>query len=141
MTDFKYRNEILLVTLIAAVFAFLWFNQFDVRVGKVNVQLQNDPELAAYPYTFRLIDIDQQGIANVSTPRSAKVSVLQFFAIVKPELAEKGSNSPKLIAAQKEISFLQEKAKQIVLAHPDIQQVHWQIDKHWYASKGVELYL
>jgi Cu/Ag efflux protein CusF len=75
----------------------------------------------------------------MSSPRSAQVSVLKFLSIVKPELRNMDSDSPEVIAAQKELAKLQSKAKKIILMQADVNQVVWRIDKSWFASYGVYL--
>jgi hypothetical protein len=73
----------------------------------------------------------------MSSPRSAKVSVFKFLSIIKPNLPRNNSNNPKVIAAQKELAYNQQKAKKIILSQSDVKQVSWKLDKNWFANYGI----
>lgn len=124
--------------LLSIVIAFIgyWIWNYDPRVSELNDLLSDDVELANYPYQFRVMEL-KDGNAIMSSPRSAQVSVLKFLSIVKPELRHKDSDSPEVIAAQKELANLQAKAKKLILKQADVNQVSWKIDKSWFAGYGI----
>ncbi|WP_069471528.1 hypothetical protein [Candidatus Marithrix sp. Canyon 246] len=131
------KYNLFLITIVVA-FIGNWIWNYNPRVGELNDLLSEDVELANYPYQFTVIEL-KDGNAIMSSPRSAQVSVLKFLSIVKPELRHKDSDSPEVIAAQKELANLQSKAKKFILMQADVNRVNWQIDKSWFASYGVYL--
>jgi hypothetical protein len=131
------KYNLFLITIVVA-FIGNWIWNYNPRVGELNDLLSEDVELANYPYQFSVIEL-KDGNAIMSSPRSAQVSVLKFLSIVKPELRNMDSDSPEVIAAQKELAKLQSKAKKIILMQADVNQVVWRIDKSWFASYGVYL--
>jgi hypothetical protein len=98
--------------------------------------LQQDTEIAAYPYQFRALEI-QGRTAVLSSPRSASQPAVRFLGIIKPGLARKSDQDPDMIAAQKELGSLQSRVRKLVLSRPDIDKVRWQLDKQWYRARGV----
>ena len=115
-----------------------WLLTLDPRLGEIDRMLQADPEIAGYPYRFRVLEI-QRTTAVVSTPRTPDVPAVRFLAIIKPSLSGKDEQSPEMIAAEKELAAVQSKVRKLILSRPDIDQVRWRIDKEWYADKGVWL--
>ena len=55
-------------------------------MSALNDLLRADPQLAAYPYRFEVLSLEN-GVAEISSPRSAQVPVVQFLRLVHPELA------------------------------------------------------
>ncbi len=108
----------------------------DFRLGEINEMLLQDPEIAAYPYQFKALEI-QDRTAVLSSPRSTTVPAIQFLGIINPRLANKSEQDPEVIAAQKELGALQGKVRELVVGRPDIDKVHWQLDKQWYADRGI----
>ena len=131
------KYNLFLITIVVA-FIGNWIWNYNPRVGDLNDLLSEDVELANYPYQFCVIEL-KDGNAVMSSPRSAQVSVLKFLSIVKPELRNKDSDSPEVIAAQKELAKLQSKAKKLILMQADVNRISWKIDKSWFASYGVYL--
>ena len=114
-----------------------FFNE-SPEVKAINQQLQADKELAQYPYHFRVITIND-GIATVTSPRSAQLSVLHAMKIIHPDYANKDPDSPEMINAQKELGRLQEKAADIIKAAPEVSSIKWQIDKAWFDGHGIDI--
>jgi len=131
------KYNLFLIT-IAVAFIGNWIWNYNPRVGELNDLLSEDVELANYPYQFTVMEL-KDGNAIMSSPRSAQVSVLKFLSIVKPELRNMDSDSPEVIAAQKELAKLQSKAKKLILIQADVNRVSWKIDKSWFSSYGVYL--
>ena len=50
-----------------------WLLTLDPRLGEIDRMLQADPEIAAYPYHFHVLEI-QKTTAVVSTPRTPAAS-------------------------------------------------------------------
>jgi len=61
------RSLIGLGVIAALVLAFV--ASCDPRVGELNELLKADPQLAAYPYSFRVLELEE-GVAVMSSPRS-----------------------------------------------------------------------
>ena len=115
-----------------------WLLTLDPRLGEIDRMLQADPEIAAYPYHFHVLEI-QKTTAVVSTPRTPAVPAVRFLAIIKPSLSGKDEQDPEVIAAEKELAKVQAKVRKLILSRPDIENVRWRIDKEWFADKGVWL--
>ncbi len=115
-----------------------WLFTLDPRLGEIDRALQSDPEIAAYPYHFRVLEI-QRTTAVVSTPRTPDVPAVRFLTIIKPSLSGKDEQDPEVIAAEKELASVQSKVYKLILSRPDIDKVRWSIDKEWYANRGVWL--
>ena len=71
MDSFAKRYLIVLTTVIVVAVAWIIFGG-DKRVDEINAVLASDVELEGYPYTFRVLRIED-GVAVVSSPRSAEV--------------------------------------------------------------------
>ena len=132
------KQPALIVFAIFIAVALLWFAKQDPALNHLNSVLKADQELMAYPYQFRAMKLDN-GIATLTTPRSAQVSVLQFFKIAFPTLDTNNPDTPQMIAAQKQLAQIQEKAAKLVKAQPGISEIEWEIDRAWYSSHGVTL--
>lgn len=130
------KQQGLIVLALFLGLALLWFVKQDPEFNNLNNILKADPELSAYPYHFRVMKLEN-GVATLSSPRSPQVSVLQFFKIAFPNLDISNPDTPKMIAAQKKLAHLQEKAGKLAKEQPGIQEVQWEIDKDWYSSHGL----
>ncbi len=130
------KQQFLIVLALFVGLALLWFLKQDPAINNMNAVLKTDAELQAYPYQFRAMKVEN-GIATLSSPRSPQVSVLQFFQIAKPALDTSNPDSPAMIAAQKELAHVQEKAGKLAKAQAGITEVQWEIDRSWYASHGL----
>lgn len=130
------KQQSLIVLAVFLGLVLLWFLRQDPALNQLNDSLRNDPELSAYPYQFRVMKLEN-GIATLSSPRSPQVSVLQFFNIAFPKLDTSNPDSPEMIAAQKALAHVQEKAGKLAKQQPGIQDITWEIDKSWYSSHGL----
>ena len=115
-----------------------WLFTLDFRLGEIDDMLQQDPEIAAYPYPFKALEI-RGTTAILSTPRSTSMPAVRFLAIIKPSLANKSEQDPAVIEAQKALAAVQSKVRKLVLQRKDIEQVRWRLDKEWYADRGIPL--
>lgn len=130
------KQQLLIIGLLLFGLLALWFWRQDPQINQLNAALRADSQLLAYPYQFRVTAVNK-GIATVTSPRSAQVSVLQFFPLAFPKLDITNPDSPSVIAAQQELARIQEKAATIIQQQPGIQAVTWEIDHDWYASHGL----
>lgn len=135
MDDFTKRYALVLAAVAVLGLAWWVFNRDNVA-GEINATLESDAELADYPYTFRVVRIDE-GVATVTSPRSARVSVMQFLRTAFPELADVPVDHPDMTAAQERLVAMQSRAAEIISDHADVRAVEWQIDEEWYSSRGV----
>lgn len=132
------RRYLYLLGAVLAVALVIWLAGRDGRVGDLNAQLADDPRLADYPYTFRVLEISN-GVATMSSPRSAQVSVMQFLHAAFPELRGRDVQHPDMVAAQERLAELQFRASSLVEAHPEVDRVRWQLDERWLTEHGVVL--
>lgn len=123
---------------ILSIAVIMWLFSLDFRLGEIDDLLQQDPEIASYPYKFRALEIRGK-TAVISSPRSTSMPAIRFLGIIKPNLANKSDQDPALISAQKELGALQSKVRKLVLSHQDIQNVQWQLDRQWYADRGLTI--
>lgn len=121
-----------------AVLAVVLLVTRDPRVGELNDLLDADPQLADYPYRFRVLELDD-GVAVMSSPRSAEVSVTRFLGAAFPRLRNLPATDPAMMAAQQELAERQGHAAALVRAQPDVSDVRWELDRRWLQSHGVEL--
>ncbi len=121
-----------------ALLAGLWAIDHDWRAGELNDILQDDPEIAAYPFPFRVISVSN-GVAVVGSPRSPSFSVLHFLAITDPHLSNLDPDDPAVIAAQKRLAHIQGKVAKRLKQEPDIERIRWQLDSQWFHEHGVNV--
>ncbi|MDP5069646.1 MAG: hypothetical protein NWQ45_01990, partial [Congregibacter sp.] len=76
----NYLIALLSVMFIAA--GWYWLSQ-DSRVSQINARLEADSELADFPFTFKVMTLEN-GVATMNSPRSAEVPVIQFLRIINP---------------------------------------------------------
>jgi hypothetical protein len=114
----------------------VWLYSLDFRLGEIEQMLQQNPQIAAYPYKFRALEINGK-TAVMSSPRSTALPAVRFLGMIKPSLANKSEQDPEVIAAQKELGSLQSKVRDIVISRIDIDSVRWRLDKQWYADRGI----
>ncbi len=126
----------IVLLLVAGGLFWLWQSQNDPRIEQLDRMLADDPEVGHYDYRFRVFAIDGD-TAIVSTPRSPQMSVLRFLEIVRPDLDVSNPDTPEVIAAQKALARIQYRAREIVLSHPEIEDLRWQLDRQWYLRHGI----
>ena len=135
MDDFA-RRYLQVLALVAVLAGGWWILARDSIAGDINAMLDQDAQLAGYPYAFRVVSVDE-GIASVSSPRSASVSVIAFLRAAFPDLAGAAVDDPEMLAAQERLVAMQSRAAELVEAHPEVDSVRWQLDETWYARRGV----
>jgi len=123
---------------IALASAGVWlYSTWTPRLWEINAQLAADPLVSAYPYHFRVTDLNQ-GTATLSTPRSFDVPAIQFLSILNPELASLAQDDPRLVAAQQRLVDAQKRAMELVAGLSDVNAVRWELDVAWLADHGIQ---
>jgi hypothetical protein len=132
------RRYLLVLLVVAAFFLVWWVASWDSRVGELNDVLQADPVLQDYPYRFEVQSLEA-GVATVSSPRSARVSVVQFLRIINTDLAQVSATDPVMMAAQDELVKVQSRVGRLLKEQESVSSVRWLLDTQWYANNGVYL--
>ena len=132
------RNYLIGLGVIAGIVLLSWVASWDPRVGEINDLLKKDPSVDAYVYPFRVIAINN-GVAEISTPRSYQVPVMKFLILVYPQLAGKAQDAPEMMAAQAELVRVQKRVAEIAKGQADIKAVRWTLDRQWYSDRGISL--
>ena len=131
------RNYLIGLGAVVAALAALWLiSSWDPAASRLNKLLAADAELAAYPYAFRVISVEN-GVATMKSPRSFEVPVARFLAVIEPRLAGKDPEHPDMVAAQARLAEHQKRAQAIVEGQPEVSSVRWVLDRDWYAARGV----
>lgn len=130
------RNYLYVLAGLVLIGFIWWLSSLDFRVREINKLLDADPELAAYPYPFRVISLEK-GVAKMSSPRSAKVSAIQSLRLMYPELQQRSAVSDEMMSAQEELARVQSNAGELVKSQEDVSSVHWVLDQRWLANQGV----
>lgn len=113
-----------------------WLSDIDFRVRELNDLLASDPALAAYPYPFRVLSLEN-GVARMTSPRSAQMSAIQSLRIMFPELQNSGAQSDEIQAAQQQLASMQSAAAKLVSGQEDVRSVQWVLDERWLGEHGV----
>jgi hypothetical protein len=138
MDRFTRIYTIGIAVVVVAALAFWIGSSWKPRVWELNAMLEADPQIADYPYRFRVVALDD-GVAAISTPRSFDLPAYCFLAIIYPNLANKADNDPEVIAAQQELIDHQKRAQGLVLAQPDVESVRWELDTQWLSARGISV--
>jgi hypothetical protein len=137
LDSFTRRYLYVLAAVLLAGFA-VWLSSLDFRASELNEMLEADAELAAYPYKFRVLSL-KQGVAQMSSPRSARMSALQGLRVMFPELKTVSVDSPQMTEAQSRLAQVQSRAAQLVMEQEDVQRVSWVLDERWLSNHGISL--
>ncbi len=137
MDSFAKRYLIVLSAIVAAVSTYILLSS-DERVEALNVMLAADTTLQDYPYQFRVLSLED-GVAVMSSPRSAEVPVMQFLRTAFPELSRTAVDDPAMMAAQDALTKVQVRAQDLVLEQADVSAVTWELDERWFNEHGVFL--
>lgn len=130
------RRYLMLLGALLVVALIAWLANRDGRVAELNGLLAADDELAAYPFQFSVREINN-GVAFVTSPRSAQVPVMQFLHTAFPALRDKDVQHPQMMVAQDRLVAVQSHAAALVQAHPEVNAVRWVLDERWFAERGV----
>jgi hypothetical protein len=135
MDDFT-RRYLYVLAAVVIVGLLWWISSIDLKVREINAVLQADPVLSAYPYEFRVLSLEN-GVAGVSSPRSAQMSAIQGLRIMFPELEGASAISEEMMAAQEELARVQSHAGKLVGEQEGVRQLSWVLDERWLSDNGV----
>lgn len=132
-------TKIYAAVLAAIVLAFAAAVLYEPpKLRDLNRVLAADPQLAAYPYPFRVLRVDG-GTAVLGSPRSAEVPVRRVLGVLEPAVAGLADEDPAYLAAQQRLADTQDHARERVLADPAINTVRWELDADWLRAQGIPL--
>ena len=131
------RNYSIVLAIVVGALLFL-FTHKNPELAEMNALLDADSELAAYPYTFRVLRIEDR-VAIMTTPRSPEFPAYRALGLLFPDLANLPQEDPRLMQGQLVMAGIQEHARDIVLKTGHVSQVEWEIDKKWLSGHGVQL--
>jgi len=133
--DRSTRNyAIFLAVLVLGLMALFLYQ--DPKVSELNQRLQGDPEIANFPFPFRVVKVHND-VATLTTPRSTLVPVVRILGILYPEVAGRAADSVEFQRAQKRLAKLQTRVRDLVLADPGIKHVSWELDRAWLSQQGI----
>jgi hypothetical protein len=135
LDTFTRRYLVILGSAIVAGLAW-WLVNTDSRVSELNAMLAADPQLAGYPFPFRVLALEG-GVADMNSPRSANVSAIQGLRAMFPELRRSSAVSPEMMAAQETLAEVQSRAADLVTRQEDVDRVRWVLDESWLAGQGI----
>jgi hypothetical protein len=136
MDRFTRNYSIVLGVIILIVIAWVLYE--DPQVSDLNDLLDQDAEIAAYPYQFQVLRV-QNDIAIMSTPRLSEFPVHRTLGILFPNLANRAQDNPDVMKAQQELARIQKRAQAIVIESGKMKGVRWELDKDWLIQHGVVL--
>jgi hypothetical protein len=131
------RNYSIVLAIVVGALLFL-FTHKNPELAEMNALLDADSELAAYPYTFRVLRIEDR-VAIMTTPRSPEFPAYRALGLLFPDLANLPQEDPRLMQGQLVMAGIQEHAREIVLGTGHVSQVEWEIDRQWLADHGVQV--
>lgn len=138
MDKFTRNYSIVLGVVVVALLAWWISSLWQPQVWEINEVLDADPELADYPYQFRVKRLDN-GVAVLSTPRNFQVPAVRFLEVIHPELAGLAQDDPKMVSAQQSLIDHQKRTQGLVLSQPGVERVDWELDVQWLADHGVQV--
>jgi hypothetical protein len=130
------KRYLALLAIIALLAGAWWLLSLDSRVSELNDVLDSDSTLAEYPYRFRVLSLEN-GVAEMSSPRSAQLSATRGLRVMFPELVNAGAVSPEMMAAQEHLASVQSRAAELITAQPDVRRVRWVLDEQWLSGHGI----
>ena len=130
------KRYIQIISSIIFLGIVYWVISLDFRASELNDLLARQPELAAYPYTFDVISL-KNGVATISSPRSANVPATLVLTVLFPELKTFDIQSDAMQDAQKNLAYIQSKVAKTVLEQEDVKRVAWQLDTRWLENHGI----
>ena len=133
----KFTRNYSIILAVTVVLVLVWVLYESPGTSRLNALLSENAEVASYPYRFRVIDL-KNGVATMSTPRSADFSAYRALAILYPELRNQAPDSPAMLDAQGEMARVQGIARKIVVGSDDVSRVIWKLDENWLRSEGVD---
>ena len=131
-----------ILVAVALVFVADWaIKRPDARARALNAVLETtaSPALKAYPYPFRVLRVQEDGMAVMGTPRNFDVPARRVIAALYPDIDVSNANNPAFVEAQQTLAARQSEARAIVEAQPGIKGVKWELDRAWLGARGIDL--
>ena len=123
MADPLTRNDSFGLRIILATLALVWMISIrDPGASKLNELLVRDVQFVAYPYQFR-VELFEDGVATMTSPRSFDVPVTRFLSVTEPRLVGKDADHPDVMAAKTALFYPQKRAREIVQRQPEVKAV------------------
>lgn len=135
MDKFTRSYSIVLAGIVAV--GLVWVFYESPGVSRLNAALEANAELEGYPYRFRALELSN-GVATLSTPRSADFPAYRALGILYPALGGEAPDSPAMLEAQQELARVQGIARQVVIADQDVSRVVWALDERWLHANGID---
>jgi hypothetical protein len=132
----RFTRNYSIVPGILLLGLLFWVFYEDPQVTTLNGLLAADDEVAAYPYRFRVLRLEN-GVAVMGTPRSAEFPAFRALALLYPGLAAREPDDPEMMQAQLEMARVQERARAIVLDAGPVTRMIWELDTDWLGASGV----
>jgi len=139
MDDFSKKYLSVLGAIVLLAFGW-WLVNRDTRVAELNAMLESDSMLASYVYPFRVLSLEN-GVAEVSSPRSAQIPAMRYLRTINPRLANVPVDHPDMEAAQGELIKHQRRAQELITDAPEVNSIRWTLDTEWYRERGITLRL
>jgi hypothetical protein len=131
----KIYAYILAGLMLALTFVVLYQ---PAKVRDLNAMLDSDPQLADYPYPFRVLRFES-GTAEISSPRSSRMPVQHMIGAMYPKLGNRPVDDPQYLRAQQSVADHQARVKRLVLDDPEVSNIRWQLDETWLDRHGIQL--
>lgn len=106
------------------------------KVKELNEQLDSINEIKEFPYSFRVLRIDN-GVATLNSPISIDLPCGKVIAIIFPQLKGKSLLSDEYQQAQKKLARVQMLVSRSVKSDADIYKIVWELDQSWLIQHGV----
>lgn len=129
----KIYAAFLLMLLAALLFSIFYESP---KVAELNSYLEADPQVADFPYPFRVIRMEDD-TAVLSTPRDPSMPVYRVLGVIFPQLKGKGPDDPRFQEAQRRLAQVQKRARSLVLQQPGVKSVRWELDERWLMEHGL----
>ena len=133
----RFTRNYLIILATLAVIVLVWVFYESPDVARLNAKLSENAELVDYPYRFRVLGLEN-GVATMSSPRSASFPAYRALAILYPQLRNEAPDSPAMMEAQQEMARVQRMARDIVADSEDVSRVVWVLDENWLLGKGID---
>ncbi len=130
------RNYTIILAVVALFVLFRVFYE-SPGIAELNVLLSQDAAVAAYPYRFRVLEL-HDGVATLSSPRSADFPAYRALVILYPPLRNEAPDSKAMLEAQQEMARVQASARNAVMGSSEVDRVVWKLDESWLRGEGID---
>ncbi|ADC61634.1 hypothetical protein [Allochromatium vinosum] len=125
--------------LIFLIVSLTWHNdELRPRIWQLNEVLEQDPELAEYPYDFKVL-LFLNGVVTLTSPQASDVPLRPFLNRIDPSLADKSADAPEVVEAERRFRAIEMQAIRVMLSQSDVESVVWSLDRAWYHKNRVPL--